>query len=79
MITFGLFVFSCKLLNVASRTVDSFMIIGLKGLEKDNHFTIASYLVTFMDLPFRSYYLHCCTGVGPNRGEQKFRKYFKYL
>ncbi|MFN8248686.1 MAG: oligosaccharide flippase family protein [Ferruginibacter sp.] len=54
MITFGLFVFGANFLNVASRTVDSFMIIGLKGLEKTAIFTIASYLVTFMDLPFRS-------------------------
>ncbi len=54
MITFALFVFGANFLNVASRTVDSFMIIGLKGLEKTAIFTIASYLVTFMDLPFRS-------------------------
>ena len=54
MITFSLFVFGASFLNIASRTVDSFMIIGLKGLEKTAIFTIASYLVTFMDLPFRS-------------------------
>jgi O-antigen/teichoic acid export membrane protein len=54
MITFGLFVFGASFLNIASRTVDSFMIIGLKGLEKTAIFTIATYLVTFMDLPFRS-------------------------
>jgi O-antigen/teichoic acid export membrane protein len=54
MITFSLFVFGASFLNVASRTVDSFMIIGLKGLEKTAIFTIASYLITFMDLPFRS-------------------------
>ncbi len=54
MFTFSLFIFGASFLNILSRTVDSFMIIGLKGLEKTAVFTIASYLVTLMDLPFRS-------------------------
>lgn len=54
MAVFGLLIFGASFLNIVSRTVDSFMIIGLKGLEKTAVFTIASYLVTFMDLPFRS-------------------------
>ena len=54
MITFGLFIFGASFLNIASRTVDTFMIIGIKGLEKTAVFTIASYLVAFMDLPVRS-------------------------
>ncbi len=54
MATFGMFVFGATFLGVASRTVDSFMIIGIKGLEKTAVFTIAAYLVTFMDLPLRS-------------------------
>jgi O-antigen/teichoic acid export membrane protein len=54
MFTFGLFVFGATFLNIASRTVDSFMIIGLKGLEQTAVFTYAAYLVTFMDLPLRS-------------------------
>jgi O-antigen/teichoic acid export membrane protein len=54
MITFGLFVFGASFLNIASRTVDSFMIIGLKGLDQTAVFLIASYLVTLMDLPLRS-------------------------
>jgi len=54
MIAFGLFVFGASFLNIASRTVDTFMIIGLKGLEKTAVFTIASYLIAFMDLPVRS-------------------------
>ncbi len=54
MVTFGLFVFGASFLNIASKTVDSFMIIGLKGLEQTAVFTIASYLITFMDLPLRS-------------------------
>ncbi|MEO7446185.1 MAG: oligosaccharide flippase family protein [Ferruginibacter sp.] len=54
MITFGMFVFGASFLNIASRTVDSFMIIGLKGLAETAVFLIATYLVTFMDLPLRS-------------------------
>ncbi len=54
MITFGLFVFGASFLNIASRTVDSFMIIGLEGLAQTAIFLIASYLITFMDLPLRS-------------------------
>jgi hypothetical protein len=54
MFTFGLFVFGASFLNIASKTVDSFMIIGLKGLEQTAIFLIASYLVTLMDLPARS-------------------------
>jgi len=54
MIAFSLFVFGAGFLNVASKTVDAFMIIGLKGLKETAIFTIASYLVAFMDLPQRS-------------------------
>ncbi|MEO6583264.1 MAG: polysaccharide biosynthesis C-terminal domain-containing protein [Ferruginibacter sp.] len=54
MFTFGLFVFGATFLNVASRTVDSFMIIGLKGLAETAIFTYAAYLGAFMDLPLRS-------------------------
>lgn len=54
MLVFGGFVFAASFLNIASRTVDSFMIIGLKGLEQTAIFTYATYLVTFMDLPLRS-------------------------
>jgi O-antigen/teichoic acid export membrane protein len=54
MFTFGLYVFGATFLNIASKTVDSFMIIGLKGLDQTAIFIIASYLVTFMDLPVRS-------------------------
>ncbi len=54
MLTFGMFVFGATFLNIASRTVDSFMIIGLKGLAETAVFTYAAYLVAFMDLPLRS-------------------------
>jgi O-antigen/teichoic acid export membrane protein len=54
MFTFGLFVFGATFLNVASRTVDSFMIMGLKGLGDTAVFLLGSYLATLMDLPLRS-------------------------
>lgn len=54
MFTFGMFVFGATFLNIASRTVDSFMIIGLKGLAQTAIFTYAAYLSAFMDLPLRS-------------------------
>ena len=54
MLTFGMFVFGASFLNIASRTVDSFMIIGLKGLAQTAIFTYAAYLGAFMDLPLRS-------------------------
>ncbi|MEJ7627233.1 MAG: polysaccharide biosynthesis C-terminal domain-containing protein [Ferruginibacter sp.] len=54
MFTFGLFVFGATFLNIASRTVDSFMIIGLKGLAQTAIFTYAAYMSAFMDLPLRS-------------------------
>jgi len=54
MMAFGTYVFGATFLNIASKTVDSFMIIGLKGLDQTAIFIIASYLVTFMDLPVRS-------------------------
>lgn len=54
MITFGMFVFGATFLNVASRTVDSFMIIGLRGLGDTAIFLLGSYLATLMDLPLRS-------------------------
>ena len=54
MFTFGLYVFGATFLNIASKTVDSFMIIGLKGLDQTAICVIATYLVTFMDLPVRS-------------------------
>ena len=54
MMMFALFVFGATFLNIISRTVDSFMIIGLKGLAETAVFTYAAYLVAFMDLPLRS-------------------------
>lgn len=54
MFTFGLFVFGATFLNVASRTVDSFMIMGLRGLGDTAVFLLGSYLATLMDLPLRS-------------------------
>jgi O-antigen/teichoic acid export membrane protein len=54
MFIFGLFVFGATFLNVASRTVDSFVVLGLKGLEATAIFLLGSYLASLMDLPMRS-------------------------
>ncbi len=54
MMTFGLFVFGATFLNLASRTVDSFVVLGLKGLEATAVFLLGSYLASLMDLPLRS-------------------------
>ncbi len=54
MFAFGMFVFGASFLNIASRTVDSFMIIGLKGLAQTAVFTYAAYLGALMELPLRS-------------------------
>lgn len=54
MFTFGLFVFGATFLNIASRTVDSFVVMGLKGLEATAVFLLGSYLASLMDLPLRS-------------------------
>ncbi|MEJ7610361.1 MAG: polysaccharide biosynthesis C-terminal domain-containing protein [Ferruginibacter sp.] len=54
MFTFGLFVFGATFLNIASRTVDSFVVLGLKGLAATAVFLLGSYLASLMDLPLRS-------------------------
>jgi O-antigen/teichoic acid export membrane protein len=54
MMTFGLFVFGAVFLNIASRTIDSIMIIGLKGLGDTAVFVLGAYLAALMDLPLRS-------------------------
>lgn len=54
MFIYGLFVFGATFLNVASRTVDSFVVLGLKGLEATAVFLLGSYLASLMDLPMRS-------------------------
>ncbi len=54
MFTFGMFVFGATFLNIASRTMDSFVVLGLKGLEATAVFLLGSYLASLMDLPMRS-------------------------
>lgn len=54
MFTFGMFVFGASFLNIASRTVDSFIIIGKQGLDKTAVFVTGAYLAALMELPMRS-------------------------
>ena len=54
MFSFGIFIFGATFLNIASRTMDSFVIMGLKGLGATAVFLTASYLAALMDLPLRS-------------------------
>lgn len=54
MLAFGLFVFGAQFLNVLSRTNDTIMIAGLKGLEETAVFAISSYIVAVLEIPQRS-------------------------
>lgn len=56
MINFGLFVFGAQFLNLLSRTVDTFILSAKssRGLSDAAVFTIATYVVTLMDVPQRS-------------------------
>ena len=54
MFIFGLYVFGATFLNIASKTMDSFVIIGLKGLDQTAIFVTGAYLAALMELPMRS-------------------------
>ena len=56
MINFGLFVFGAQFLNLLSRTVDTFILSAKseRGLSDAAVFTIATYVVTLMEIPQRS-------------------------
>ncbi len=56
MINFGLFLFGAQFLNLLSRTVDTFFIAvkAERGLIDTAVFTIATYVVTLMEVPQRS-------------------------
>jgi O-antigen/teichoic acid export membrane protein len=56
MTNFGLFVFGAQFLNLLSRTVDTFILTakGDRGLTDTAIFTIATYVVTLMEIPQRS-------------------------
>lgn len=56
MINFGLFIFGAQFLNLLSRTVDTFILSAksARGLSDAAVFTIATYVVTLMEIPQRS-------------------------
>jgi O-antigen/teichoic acid export membrane protein len=56
MINFGLFIFGAQFLNLLSRTADTFIISSKaeRGLTDTAVFTIATYVVTLMEIPQRS-------------------------
>jgi O-antigen/teichoic acid export membrane protein len=56
MINFGLFLFGAQFLNLLSRTVDTFILSAKseRGLTDTAVFTIATYVVTLMEIPQRS-------------------------
>jgi O-antigen/teichoic acid export membrane protein len=56
MVTFGLFIFGAQFLNLLSRTVDTFILSAksTRGLGDAAVFTIATYVVAFMEVPQRS-------------------------
>lgn len=56
MINFGLFIFGAQFLNLLSRTVDTFILSAKssRGLSDAAVFTIATYVVTLMEVPQRS-------------------------
>lgn len=56
MINFGLFIFGAQFLNLLSRTIDTFILSAKssRGLSDAAVFTIATYVVTLMEVPQRS-------------------------
>jgi O-antigen/teichoic acid export membrane protein len=56
MMSFGLFLFGAQFLNILSKTVDTFILSAKssRGLTDAAVFTIATYVVTLMDIPQRS-------------------------
>jgi O-antigen/teichoic acid export membrane protein len=56
MLSFGLFVFGAQFLNLLSRTADTFILSAKssRGLSDAAVFTIATYVVTLMEIPQRS-------------------------
>jgi len=56
MINFGLYIFGAQFLNLLSRTVDTFILSSksTRGLSDAAVFTIATYVVTLMEVPQRS-------------------------
>jgi O-antigen/teichoic acid export membrane protein len=56
IVNFGLFIFGAQFLNLLSRTVDTFILTAKsdRGLIDTAVFTIATYIVTLMEVPQRS-------------------------
>lgn len=56
MMNFGLFIFGAHFLNLISRTIDTFILASVseKGLVDTAIYTIATYVVTLMEVPQRS-------------------------
>lgn len=56
MVNFGLFLFGAQVLNLLSRTVDTFILTAKaeRGLTDTAVFTIATYIITLMEIPQRS-------------------------
>ncbi|HEY8397481.1 MAG TPA: lipopolysaccharide biosynthesis protein [Flavihumibacter sp.] len=56
MMNFGLFVFGAHFLNLISRTIDTFILASVsdRGLVDTAVYTIATYVVTLMEVPQRS-------------------------
>jgi O-antigen/teichoic acid export membrane protein len=56
MMNFGLFIFGAQFLNLLSKTVDTFILSSKSagGLEDAAVFTIATYVITLMEVPQRS-------------------------
>jgi O-antigen/teichoic acid export membrane protein len=56
MINFGLFLFGAQFLNLLSRTADTFILAAKssRGLTDSGVFTIATYVITLMEVPQRS-------------------------
>ena len=76
MFTFGMFVFGATFLNIASRTVDSFVVLGLKGLEATAVFLLGSYLASLMDLPMRSITSIATPVIAESWREKKYENIF---
>jgi O-antigen/teichoic acid export membrane protein len=54
MINFALFVFAGQFFNLLTRTNDTFLIFGLRGLSDTGIFAIATYVSAILEIPQRS-------------------------
>ncbi len=54
MISFSLFVFAGQFFNILTKTNDTFLIFGLRGLSDTGIFAIATYVSAILEIPQRS-------------------------